>query len=160
MENLHVNVPSLNQWTPCDLKYRIPNTQYVLIIFELGGSVPVGLLEQSYYETIAVIQRQIDQGRGDAAPRGFYIRVPGVTAIAVRYTKGENTPQPPTNRDLITVFETLWYITADKDHPKPNPLFSKETKFILALDNEPNQDWAAKGVVQLVETNSELSASS
>ncbi len=159
MGNRSINVPSLDQWTPCDFGHRIPNTEYVLVILELGGVAVLGLLEQTYYASLVVLQRRVDEGHGDTVPRDFYIRARGVTAIALRYAM-EPSPHPPTNRDLIKIFETLWYVTANKDYPKPNPPFSRETKFGLAFDDGPNHYWAARGVVQWFETESELFASS
>ena len=106
-----------------------------------------------------MLEGKINEGGGDRAPSEFHVRAPGITEITIRYTR-ENSPHPPTNRDLVKVFETVWYITANKNYPKPNPPFSRELKFGLAFENEPNQDWAAKVVAQLLETDSELFASS
>ena len=159
MQNLSVNVPSLNHWTPCSLHYSIPNTQYILVIVKLGDIVPLGLLQMEYHETLTRIQREIDQGRGDGTPREIYVRAPDITTIAVRYTR-ELSPYPPTNQDLIKVFQALAYITASKDHPKPNPPFSRETKFGLTSVNGPSTLWAGKGVIELVETDNDLFARS
>lgn len=159
MRNLSVNVPSLNQWTPCSLHYSIPNTQYILVIVKLGDIVPLGLLQMAYHETLTTIQGEIDEGHGDGTPREFYIRVPGITTIAVRYTR-ELSPHPPTNRALIKVFQALAYITASKDYPKPNPPFSRETKFGLTSVDGPSTLWVGKGVAALFETDSDLFAPS
>lgn len=159
MGSLFVNVPSLNQWTPCNFRHRIPNIDYVLIIVELGEIAFLCLLEQAYYESLLLVQRRIDEGHGDVVPRDFYIRARGVTAIVLRYAM-EPSPHPPTNRDLLKVFETLWYVTANKDYSKPNPVFSRETKFGLAFDDGPNKYWTGKGVVQWFGSDSQLFASS
>ena len=112
-----------------------------------------------YHETLTTIQGEIDEGHGDGTPREFYIRAQGMTSVTVRYTR-ELSPHPPTNRDLIKVFQALAYITASKDYPKPNPPFSRETKFGLTSVNGPSTLWAGKGVVALVETDSDLFAPS
>ena len=157
MRNPRVDLPSLNQWTPCSLRYTVPHSQYILIIFSLGGIVPLGLLQQAYYETLAAIQRQIEEGHGDETPEGFNIQDEDITPISVQYTR-ERSPDPPTNRDLIEVFLALRDITADRDYPMPNPPFSRETKFGLASVNGP--DWVGYGAVELVETDGDLFAPS
>lgn len=156
---MSVNVPSLSQWTPCSYHYTIPNTQYILIIFSLGSVVPLGLLQLAYHVTLVAVQRQIDQGHGDESPDGFNIQHQAISAIAVRYTRN-TSPHPPTNRDLIELFHSLLFITADKDYPKPNPPFSRETRFGLAYVNGPSIDPVANGVAELVETNGGSFASS
>ena len=82
-----------------------------------------------------------------------------MSAVAVRYTR-ITSPHPPTNRDLIELFHSLLFITADRDYPKPNPPFSRETRFGLAYVNEPSMDWVANGVAEFVERRSDLFASS
>lgn len=113
----------------------------------------------AYHEALAFVQRHIDEGRGAEAPRAFHVQPQHVTAIAVRYTR-ELSPHPPTNWDLIKIFQALWDITVNKDFPKPNPLFSRETKFGLAPADESSEWWVGRGMAEMVETDSDFSASS
>ena len=106
-----------------------------------------------------MVQRQIDEGHGDESPDGINIQYQAISAITVRYTR-DISRHPPTNRDLIKLFKGLLYITADKDYPKPNPPFSRETRFGFAYVNGPSIDWAANGMAELDETDGDLFTSS
>ena len=92
-------------------------------------------------------------------PSAIYVQPQDLTAIAVAYMQ-ESSPRAPTNWALIGIIQALRDVTADRDFPKPNPPFSRETKFGLAPVNGPSESWGGRGMAAMVETHSDFLASS
>ena len=119
---------------------------------------PLSLILHTYLKSVEIIRTQINEGRGNTAAASFHLHEEGGTGIGLLYRKLPS-PRPPTYQDLANVFGLWIYITTFESRPEPNPLFSRETRFALAVVDGETRYLVARGVLSLVETGSGLLAS-
>ena len=119
---------------------------------------PLSLILHTYLKSVEILRTQINEGRGNTAAASFHLHEGEGTGIGLLYRKLPS-PRPPTYRDLANVFGLWIYITTFESRPEPNPLFSRETRFALAVVDGETRYLVARGVLSLVETGSGLLAS-
>ena len=138
--------------------YRIPNTGYVLYLFDFGDDLPLSDLQTGYEDIIESIGGKVSAGEGGS--------VPSVVAydgnIVEIFYRVIQSPHACTYRDLLPVFTALRYITADQSGPSTHIGFSRASRYRLYWHPDPQQLSEAigggfiEGMLQLNDVNIEV----